>query len=260
MNPQSPQILPACSTHGTESTAAVTCHQRLATSEPTPRNATRRAARSVSRSFRRVPALTAALLTVGSLLAASPALAVGPSAVDDSETVPFESMIMFEPLANDVEANVPLDPSTIAIVTPPNSGDLMVDYQTGEMLFFPAERFVGLVSFQYTVADENGDTSNTAWVDIDVELPLPPVIVDFVISQGSYDAWHFDGEVDYPHPEDLTITFGGVLEGETVSVNADGTFNFSKLLTNNEEGLVTTQTVDEYGQESNIAEDAIYRF
>ena len=55
----------------------------------------------------------------------------------------------------------------------------------------------------------------------------------------------------------MVITFGGVLAGHTVNVNSNGTFSYSLELTTSDQGLVSAQTTDDHGQDSNIEEDLI---
>ena len=55
----------------------------------------------------------------------------------------------------------------------------------------------------------------------------------------------------------MTITFGGLLNGQSTTVDSDGTFLFSFDVPANTSGTVTAQTVDQQGTTSNVAMDYI---
>lgn len=95
------------------------------------------------------------------------------------------------------------------------------------------------------------------WVSLTFTYNQPPEITSFTAIAGPDDVWTFEGTVDDENVMGLTIIFGGVLDGHQVVVNGDGTFSYSLQLTPDQEGLVTARTTDEYGENSNIAEDWI---
>ena len=67
-----------------------------------------------------------------------------------------------------------------------------------------------------------------------------PEIKDFAGTQGPV-VWTFTGTLDAPNPVGMVITFGGLLSGDSVTVDDPaGNFEFDKIL--NESGVVTAQT------------------
>ncbi|TVS11745.1 MAG: hypothetical protein EA424_23475 [Planctomycetaceae bacterium] len=87
-------------------------------------------------------------------------------------------------------------------------------------------------------------------------LPAPEILW-FKVSYGKSGLVHFEGEVEYEFPSQLTIEFGGVLDGwEPIKVASGGIF----LLTVPEgdlpaslSGMVTAQAFTPEGIESNLA-------
>ncbi len=81
-----------------------------------------------------------------------------------------------------------------------------------------------------------------------------PYISNFEVVQGP-TVWTFTGVVTDPNqdPTGLTITFGGVLAGQTVTVADDGTFTFSMPLPGGTSGNASAQTTDTTGAQSNVA-------
>lgn len=97
-------------------------------------------------------------------------------------------------------------------------------------------------------------------------LPLPdpdpvnaaPEIVNFGWRNPAGSGFFFEGQVIDENPGGLTVTFGGVLTGHSTTTAADGSFSYGIYLTPDDYGLVTAQTADEFGVESNIAETVVY--
>jgi len=116
-----------------------------------------------------------------------------PLAVDDSSTGHPTGMIVTVPvLTNDTTGDEGV-PSTVRIVNPPAGSTLSVDGKTltvpgqgvwtvnattGTITFTPATGYTGdPTPIQYTVQDDEGNTSNPAWVTIDYNQ-IPPVAVN----------------------------------------------------------------------------------
>ena len=87
----------------------------------------------------------------------------------------------------------------------------------------------------------------------------PPVISGFVGIEDWGHVWEFKGHVTADDPSNLTITFGGVLTKYhmTTTTNAQGNFDYAKVLLQLVGGTVTAETVDHQGQASNAAETVI---
>jgi hypothetical protein len=98
-----------------------------------------------------------------------------------------------------------------------------------------------------TGTDAWGQTSNTATAQVAVAAPI---ITDFYAEQVNGNTWIFEGEVQDPSPQNLTIRLGGLLAltGQSVQVNADGSFAFTTTLPLGECGLATATAVDAWGQ------------
>ena len=78
--------------------------------------------------------------------------------------------------------------------------------------------------------------------------------IEFTAVQGANSAWTFTGHVIASNLQGLVVSLGGIasLEGETVSVDADGQFSFTKTLAADECGTASAQTTQN-GLSSNIA-------
>jgi hypothetical protein len=99
-------------------------------------------------------------------------------------------------------------------------------------------------------------------IAVDVNDPFflnqAPVIVDFGWANNLGSVYVFSGRVIDERPAGLTITFGGVLEGQSATTLADGTFFLSKVLGPEDVGIVSASTVDDLGLDSNVALTIVY--
>lgn len=74
---------------------------------------------------------------------------------------------------------------------------------------------------------------------------VPPEIQNFSGTNGSGLSWTFTGTViDDLSVEGLTVTFGGLLEGHTTTVRADGTFEHIAEIPFGTSGFVTATVTD----------------
>jgi hypothetical protein len=92
---------------------------------------------------------------------------------------------------------------------------------------------------------------------VPIGQPAPPVITSFDAVQGQSNVWIFTGQVNYRWPWTLTIQFGGLLDGESCSVNLDGTFNFSWIFPPDTNGIVSAQAFTPQGVGSNVVFELI---
>ncbi len=85
-----------------------------------------------------------------------------------------------------------------------------------------------------------------------------PIILNFTAEEGATE-WIFSGDVleNGQSTTGLTVTFGGLLAGNSTTVLADNFFVFGIDLPTGLNGLVTAQTVDQNGNLSNVAMDYI---
>jgi cyclophilin family peptidyl-prolyl cis-trans isomerase len=101
----------------------------------------------------------------------------GPKANDDAPPpMRVNTSVTFTPADNDTDSVSPLQPSSITFVTQPTHGTLSFSSFRGVVTYTPAQDFTGTDSFQYTITDENGDTSV---LPATVNLTVNPVTVDF---------------------------------------------------------------------------------
>jgi len=76
---------------------------------------------------------------------------------------------MISILANDTSSGGTLDPASIKIIVAPTHGTASVS--SGQVMYTPAMGYTGLDTFQYTVQDNLGTTSNVATVSLNVTAP-----------------------------------------------------------------------------------------
>jgi hypothetical protein len=200
--------------------------------------------------------IVAALIVLASTPAAM-AQYFPPIAHDDQEFVEHNTPALFNVLENDIGFEAPLDPTSVEIILEPLHGVAYADPETGEIVYLPDVGYGGPDELWYTVKDAYGVVSNYAVVAIDVEPNAAPVIEGFSVYRGQVGFWHFVGTVVDEDPEGLVVQFGGLLQGESVVVKADGSFHFVILLQPGQAGRVWAQTVDQHGLESNIVYDVV---
>jgi hypothetical protein len=82
----------------------------------------------------------------------------------------------------------------------------------------------------------------------------PPEITNFIRTSLGGGWWVFSGEVvDDEYVEGLPVEFGGLLEGPTVNVQSDGTFEYTCYIDPTRAGLVSAMVTDRDGLESDYA-------
>jgi len=101
-----------------------------------------------------------------------------PTAEDDhSETNENES-VRIPVLANDTDPDGNLIPSSISILQGPVLGTVDVDPSTGVATYFPSNGNCGSDVFTYSVADNEGATSNEATVSVSIRCNESPIAND----------------------------------------------------------------------------------
>lgn len=108
----------------------------------------------------------------------------------------------------------------------------------------------GLGDVTVNTADAWGQAAPQAQVTL---APTAPQITNFTATETTQGSWTFTGKVTGQNVQGMLINFGGLmtLQGKTALVLADGTFSLSLSL--EEAGTATAQTIDPWGQPSNIA-------
>jgi hypothetical protein len=111
-------------------------------------------------------------------------------------------------------------------------------------------------NFEYDPGEvESGEEGSTGCYEFEIEVNAPPIVLSAqaVLIDAANDIWEISGTVEDEFPESATINFGGILDGHSVQVNADGTFSYTVVLDKtlpNTEGLVTATAIDDVGHES----------
>ncbi|MDH3307120.1 MAG: Ig-like domain-containing protein [Acidimicrobiia bacterium] len=101
-----------------------------------------------------------------------------PTAVDDPVGTLADTPVVIDVLANDLDADANIDPTSVTIVSGANNGSLSVDPVTGEITYTPIAGFVGVDTFVYEVCDDLG-LCDTGVVTVDVtDVNTPPTAVD----------------------------------------------------------------------------------
>jgi hypothetical protein len=88
-----------------------------------------------------------------------------PVASNDIATTAQGQAISINVLPNDTDAQSNIDPSSVAIGTPPTNGSTTLN-ANGTVVYTPAAGFAGTDTFTYTVKDSLGATSNAATVTV----------------------------------------------------------------------------------------------
>ncbi|MCB1889978.1 MAG: retention module-containing protein, partial [Rhodocyclaceae bacterium] len=157
-----------------------------------------------------------------------------PVAVDDTATTEAGEMLSGSLAGNDTPSQ---DGGNVwAVATAPSNGSVVVNAD-GTYTYTPADGFVGVDSFTYTITDADGDIS-TATVTIVVEeggeAPPPPAD-DQPVAVDDVAAAPVDGSVsgdlsdnDTPSLDGGNVWAIGTLPANgTATVNADGTFTYT---------------------------------
>jgi gliding motility-associated-like protein len=115
-----------------------------------------------------------------------PSTAVNPVATNDSITTTAGQDIIMNILNNDLKGSAdinnnsidldPSEPGVQHVITLPGKGTATVD-ATGLLHFEPEPGFTGMVEFNYSISDVNGNESNIAKVTISILSSLPEGVV-----------------------------------------------------------------------------------
>ncbi|MFQ5648302.1 MAG: beta strand repeat-containing protein, partial [bacterium] len=106
-----------------------------------------------------------------------------PVAANDTVTTQEEVSVDISVTTNDTDIDGSVIATTVVIASQPASGSASVNPATGVATYVPDTDFAGTDTFTYTVADEDGATSNTATVVVQVtDVNDPPVAVDDAVT------------------------------------------------------------------------------
>jgi hypothetical protein len=102
---------------------------------------------------------------------ASVSIRVQPAPVANNDTATLQAghSVTINILANDTSDGGTLNPASVKIIVAPTHGTAAVT--SGKVTYTPSGGYSGLDTFQYSVQDNLGTTSNVATVSIDVTAP-----------------------------------------------------------------------------------------
>ena len=154
-----------------------------------------------------------------------------PTAFDDSASTDENTSVGINVIGNDFDPDGEIDPATIQITQQPGLGELSVHPSTGIITYTPDSGACGADNFAYTVADNDGATSNEATVTVDVMCDDPPLALDdlYTVVEGGTlevnDPGVLSNDVTSPWEPLTAILVSDVSHG-TLSLNADGSFTY----------------------------------
>ncbi len=144
-----------------------------------------------------------------------------------------------------------------------DSGDsifnsLTIDQTTGEVVVDLVDGTIGSSQLTVLATDANGNSATTK-LDLDVDQldevdDNGPVLLSFSMTIDPYGNLVFSGEVEVDSgtdTDDMTVEFGGDLEGNTTTVDSNGTFSFTTGESDmGNDGTVSAQVTDGSGNTS----------
>ena len=152
-----------------------------------------------------------------------------PDAQDDNAAGIWGDDIDIDILANDTDPDGAIDDTSVTIDTNPSDGTVTVN-PDGSVTYVADDGFVGTDTFTYTVCDDGTPTEcDTASVDVIVSANQGPDAVDDGATVDEDDTVTIDVLVNDSDPEGgpLTVTSAGPAGNGTVSVNPDGTIDYT---------------------------------
>jgi hypothetical protein len=100
-----------------------------------------------------------------------PATNLAPAAAPDSSNVPYNTPALVNVVANDIDIDGSIDPTTVAITTQPAHGTIVINPTTGGVMYTPATDYSGADEFYYTVKDNLGAVSQPTKVTLAIATP-----------------------------------------------------------------------------------------
>lgn len=136
-----------------------------------------------------------------------------PIAVEDNASTDEDNPITVNVLANDLDDDGTIDPTSVTIVENPSNGSISLNPDTGEVTYTPNADFNGSDRFTYTIQDDDGATSEPATVN----LTINPATIETDLVFGSL---HND-PMTLPSSEHLQLAFSGAGEDEINAASAN---------------------------------------
>jgi len=166
------------------------------------------------------------------------ALAVGPSAADDWTDTDGTTPVAVSVLANDsASPGASLVPGSVTVVRAPQHGTAQVNPALGEITYTATGTFTGTDTFQYTVRDSLGGTSNPATVSVRVNRPVAaddwtdtdgttPVTIAVLANDTDPDG---NQHIDPTQHTGAFVTKLSSPQHGTAVLNADGSFTYTAV-------------------------------
>ncbi len=161
-----------------------------------------------------------------------------PLTQDDSATTQEDSSVWIDVLSNDHDPDGSLVPSSVSVVNGPSHGSTSVNTSTGDIQYTPSLDYHGTDSFNYSVEDDDGATSNPTTVNITVNAVNDPPTAGSPIpndgADGTDDSPTISAYVEDVDGDNLDITFynsssGSVIGTDTISGNGRASTTWSGL-------------------------------
>jgi hypothetical protein len=152
-----------------------------------------------------------------------------PVANDDSATTDENTAIAINVAANDRDPDGVLDPGSIAITQEPGFGSLSVHPGTGIVTYTPAVGGCGDNSFEYTIRDDDGATSDPARVTVSVLCNDPPLAIDDLYNVAEGGALNVPALGVLANDKDtpgrpLSASLISSVQNGTLTLHSDGSF------------------------------------
>lgn len=145
---------------------------------------------------------------------------VPPVANDDAAFVAYNADVLIAILANDIDSDGLIDPTTVFIMDLPQNGSAFVNPVTGVVTYTHTAMTSEPDSFTYTVEDETGDISNLATVRVTVGQEPPEDFFSDDFNSCDVDPiWTFiDPQGDAPTP----VISGGFSGDAQIAISVPG--------------------------------------
>jgi hypothetical protein len=154
-----------------------------------------------------------------------------PSANADAASVLVLQSVTIDVAANDTDADGIVDLASVAIATPPSSGNVVVNGDG--TVTYTAANLTGDFTFGYTIADTLGARSAEATVTVTVN-PNPDLLgVSRASCRAGKNEWRVDGTSSILTPHSVTVYAGTTTGGTVIGVYPVDNFGVWRMNKNN---------------------------
>ncbi|WP_293267770.1 tandem-95 repeat protein, partial [Neptunomonas sp.] len=154
-----------------------------------------------------------------------------PVAINDSSSTAEDTPVTITILSNDTDPDGNIDVTTVTLTSGPTNGSVVVN-PDGTVTYTPNLNYNGADSFEYTVQDNEGNTSNAATVNLVIEaIEDVPIAVDDVIDvvEDSFVSASLAGNDTESDDGGNVWALATSASNGTIVVNADGTFTYTPI-------------------------------